>query len=173
MRKIIIAIVIVLFLFNLLTGQTNKQFSSTPDSSTIRQIKITVLYNNTAKNTSFTPNNGFSCFVEGLDKTILFDSGAKSDIDSYFKTANLVLPNGPINNILWVIWGFIIAVMIFIISKKIQSIANNIYCVDSSVCYALDCFMEFCRTAGKYLIAGCSINFYKRICWCFNMRQIY
>lgn len=43
---------------------------------------------------------------------------AKPDVDMYFKAANLVLPNQPINNILWLIWGIIIAVMIFIISKK-------------------------------------------------------
>jgi hypothetical protein len=43
---------------------------------------------------------------------------AKPDIDMHFKAANLVLPNGPINNILWLVWGIIIAVMIFIISKK-------------------------------------------------------
>lgn len=43
---------------------------------------------------------------------------AKPDVDTYFKAANLVLPNQPINNILWLIWGIIIAVMIFIISKK-------------------------------------------------------
>ncbi len=45
---------------------------------------------------------------------------ARPDIDKHFKAANLVLPNGPINNILWLIWGIIIAVMIFIISKKFK-----------------------------------------------------
>ena len=45
---------------------------------------------------------------------------AKPDIDIHFKAANLVLPNEPINNILWLIWGIIIAVMIFIISKKFK-----------------------------------------------------
>lgn len=43
---------------------------------------------------------------------------AKPDIDMHFKGANLVLPNEPLNNILWLIWGIIISVMIFIISKK-------------------------------------------------------
>jgi hypothetical protein len=43
---------------------------------------------------------------------------AKQGIDNHFKAANLVLPNEPINNILWLIWGVIIAVMIFVISKK-------------------------------------------------------
>jgi len=45
---------------------------------------------------------------------------AKPDIDMYFKTANLVLPNETINNILWIVWGIIIAVMIFIISKRFK-----------------------------------------------------
>jgi hypothetical protein len=43
---------------------------------------------------------------------------AKPDLDMHFKAANLVLPNEFINIILWLIWGIIIAVMIFIISKK-------------------------------------------------------
>jgi hypothetical protein len=45
---------------------------------------------------------------------------AKPDIDMHFKAINLVLPNEPVNNILWLIWGIIIAVMIFIISKKFK-----------------------------------------------------
>jgi hypothetical protein len=45
---------------------------------------------------------------------------ARPYIDMHFKAANLVLPNEPINNILWLIWGIIIAVMIFIISKKFK-----------------------------------------------------
>ena len=45
---------------------------------------------------------------------------AKPEIDMHFKAANLVLPNEPINNILWIIWGIIIAVMIFIVSKKFK-----------------------------------------------------
>lgn len=43
---------------------------------------------------------------------------AKPLIDDHFKAANLVLPNEPINNLFWLIWGIIIAVMIYIISKK-------------------------------------------------------
>ena len=45
---------------------------------------------------------------------------AKPEIDMHFKAANLVLPNEPINNLLWLIWGIIIAVMIFIVSKKFK-----------------------------------------------------
>ena len=80
MRKIFFALVAALFLFNQLAGQTDTQHTNKSDSSAARQIKITILYNNTAKDTSYMPGNGFSCFIEGLDKTIFFDSGAKSDI---------------------------------------------------------------------------------------------
>ena len=45
---------------------------------------------------------------------------AKPEIDMHFKAANIVLPNEPINNFLWLIWGIIIAVMIFIVSKKFK-----------------------------------------------------
>ncbi len=50
---------------------------------------------------------------------------AKPDIDMHFRTANLVLPNEPLNNILWLIWGIIIAVMIFIISKKYKALQTT------------------------------------------------
>lgn len=43
---------------------------------------------------------------------------AKPSIDMHFKAVNLVLPNEPLNDILWLTWGIIIAIIIFIISKK-------------------------------------------------------
>jgi len=43
---------------------------------------------------------------------------SKPHIDKHYNTLNLVLPNEPINNIIWLIWGIIMAAMIFIISKK-------------------------------------------------------
>lgn len=51
-------------------------------------------------------------------ETIRWMLFARPYIDMHFKAANLILPNEPVNNILWLIWGIIIAVMIFIISKK-------------------------------------------------------
>lgn len=51
---------------------------------------------------------------------------AKPEIDMHFKAANLLLPNEPINNILWLIWGIIIAVMIFTISKKFKVLQTTI-----------------------------------------------
>jgi hypothetical protein len=43
---------------------------------------------------------------------------AKPDIETHFKAVNLTLPNEPINNILWLIWGVIISAVIYILSKK-------------------------------------------------------
>ncbi|MFZ1289433.1 MAG: hypothetical protein WAR79_05055 [Melioribacteraceae bacterium] len=53
-----------------------------------------------------------------ISETLRWILFSKSYIDIHFEEANLVLPNGPLNNIIWLIWGIIIAVMIFIISKK-------------------------------------------------------
>lgn len=53
-----------------------------------------------------------------ISETLRWMLISKSHIDMHFKAANLVLPNEPINNFLWLIWGIIIAAMIFIISKK-------------------------------------------------------
>lgn len=50
------------------------------DSSIVPQVTITILYDNVSYDTMFTPSNGFSCFIAGLEKTILFDAGEKQDI---------------------------------------------------------------------------------------------
>jgi hypothetical protein len=55
-----------------------------------------------------------------ISETLRWILFAKPDIDIHFKAANLILPNEPVNYILWFIWGIIIAVMIFIISKKFK-----------------------------------------------------
>ena len=60
------------------------------DSSTGAQVTITILYDNVSYDTMFTPSNGFSCFIAGLEKTILFDAGGEPDILLYnMKQANI------------------------------------------------------------------------------------
>jgi len=49
-------------------------------ASNASELKITILYDNTAVGTKFQPDWGFSCFIEGLEKTILFDAGTKPDV---------------------------------------------------------------------------------------------
>ena len=43
-------------------------------------IKISILYDNRSKSRKFTYGWGFSCFIEGLEHNILFDTGARGDI---------------------------------------------------------------------------------------------
>ena len=40
------------------------------------EMRITVLFNNVPHRPGLTPGWGFSCLIEGMDRTILFDSGA-------------------------------------------------------------------------------------------------
>jgi hypothetical protein len=43
-------------------------------------------------------------------------------IESYwvehYKNMNLVFPNSPFNALIWMIWGFLLAITIFVLSKK-------------------------------------------------------
>jgi len=43
-------------------------------------MELTLLYDNTAWDKRLTPDWGFACLVEAHDRTILFDTGAKSDV---------------------------------------------------------------------------------------------
>ena len=45
-------------------------------------------------------------------------------IDKY-QSLNLVFPTGLINNIAWMIWGFMLAIIIFIISKKFSPVQTT------------------------------------------------
>ena len=51
-----------------LTGQDNEQ------------ITMTIIYDNTAYNSGLQADHGFSCLIEGMEKTILFDTGTQPDI---------------------------------------------------------------------------------------------
>ena len=43
-------------------------------------MNITIVYDNLSEKRGFEPSHGFSCFIEGLEKRILFDTGTKGDI---------------------------------------------------------------------------------------------
>ena len=36
----------------------------------------------------------------------------------YYQKMHLVFPNDPVNAIIWMIWGFLFAIVIFVLSKK-------------------------------------------------------
>jgi hypothetical protein len=43
-----------------------------------------------------------------------------------FQSLNLIFPTGLINNIIWMIWGFMLATIIFILSKKFSQIQTTL-----------------------------------------------
>ncbi len=47
---------------------------------TARAVEITVLFNNVPQDPSLQTAHGFSCLIEGLDKTVLFDTGGDGHI---------------------------------------------------------------------------------------------
>jgi len=46
----------------------------------------------------------------------------------YYNELNLVFPNGPSNAITWMIWGFVFATIVFIISKKFKLFPATFIC---------------------------------------------
>jgi len=59
---------------------TQTSVSTTTTSAPRQNVTITVVYDNTAAQAGTTADWGFSCLVEGLEETILFDTGAKGDV---------------------------------------------------------------------------------------------
>ncbi len=76
MRNILILIALEI----LILGRCSATDSVKSDSSIVSQVTITIVYDNVAHDKMFKPDWGFACFIEGLEKTILFDAGAKADI---------------------------------------------------------------------------------------------
>lgn len=64
----------------ILVGCCSAAGSLKSDSSTVSPVTITILYDNVSYDTMFTAAWGFSCFIAGLEKTILFDAGGDPDI---------------------------------------------------------------------------------------------
>jgi 7,8-dihydropterin-6-yl-methyl-4-(beta-D-ribofuranosyl)aminobenzene 5'-phosphate synthase len=69
-----------LLVFSLAFGQDRLSDRSLAQENNSGNLTITIVYDNVSYDTMFTPSNGFSCFVGGLEKTILFDTGEKPDI---------------------------------------------------------------------------------------------
>ncbi|MGB8951954.1 MAG: MBL fold metallo-hydrolase [Candidatus Aminicenantales bacterium] len=53
---------------------------SAPDNQGAGEIRVTILYDNYVHNPDSKSDWGFACLIEGTEKTILFDTGTKSDI---------------------------------------------------------------------------------------------
>lgn len=60
-----------------------------------------------------------------ISETVRWIFLIKSYWINHYQTLNLVFPNKPINGIMWIIWGFIFAAIIFILSKKYSLIKTT------------------------------------------------
>jgi 7,8-dihydropterin-6-yl-methyl-4-(beta-D-ribofuranosyl)aminobenzene 5'-phosphate synthase len=74
------AMVLLGLIFPLAYGQVRIANPSLSPQGTSGTVVITVLFDNAAYEKSFKPGWGFACFIQGLEKTLLFDTGANADI---------------------------------------------------------------------------------------------
>lgn len=75
MKRIPIAACCVLLVSVILAATTQDSPGEQEKNAT-----VTILYNNYAFTEEFQSDWGFSCLLEGMEKTILFDTGAKGDL---------------------------------------------------------------------------------------------
>jgi hypothetical protein len=53
-----------------------------------------------------------------LSETVRWVLYSQPKFETFYRNMGRELPNGPINGILWMIWGVLIACLVFILSKK-------------------------------------------------------
>jgi hypothetical protein len=50
----------------------------------------------------------------------------KSHWVNHYQSMNLVFPTEPVNGIIWLIWGFLFAIIVFILSKKFNLLQTTL-----------------------------------------------
>jgi hypothetical protein len=53
-----------------------------------------------------------------LSETARWLLGARPSWVERYESLNLVLPDGPVTNLIWMIWGFLFAFIVYLLSKK-------------------------------------------------------
>lgn len=53
-----------------------------------------------------------------VSETIRWMLYSKSKFETLYQGKGLKLPGGPVNMILWIVWGFIIAFFVFVLARK-------------------------------------------------------
>ena len=51
---------------------------------------------------------------------------AKPKLDAHYRRLGLELSNGPINGILWMIWGAMLAILVFVLSRKFTLVQTTL-----------------------------------------------
>ncbi|MBN1548529.1 MAG: MBL fold metallo-hydrolase [Syntrophaceae bacterium] len=80
MKTVHIFLLLVMTLMVLNWPAGGDQGNGTADSSIKNPVKITIVYDNTVYKKGMEADWGFSCVIEGTEKTILFDTGTKSNL---------------------------------------------------------------------------------------------
>jgi hypothetical protein len=61
-----------------------------------------------------------------LSESVRWILYSKPKFDALFRSMGREVPSQPINNILWIIWGFIIAFLVFILSRKFTVVQTTL-----------------------------------------------
>jgi hypothetical protein len=62
-----------------------------------------------------------------LSETVRWIFLIKSYWINHYRAMNLVFPNNPTNGIIWLIWGFLFAVILFVLSKKFNLLQTTFF----------------------------------------------
>lgn len=71
---------VIIFVVSIFVFARAAEYSGQTEKVDLDSIKITILYDNYVHTPGTIADWGFSCLIEGIEKTILFDTGTKSDI---------------------------------------------------------------------------------------------
>ncbi len=61
-----------------------------------------------------------------ISETVRWILIIKSYWIEHYQSLNLVFPDEPINGLIWLIWGFLFAIVVFILSKKFNLIQTTL-----------------------------------------------
>jgi 7,8-dihydropterin-6-yl-methyl-4-(beta-D-ribofuranosyl)aminobenzene 5'-phosphate synthase len=78
-RHVLLTLALVLLPVGLSFAAGQPETAVSPDRETQRTISFTIVYDNNPYDDRVEPGNGFACLIEGLDKTILFDTGGDGE----------------------------------------------------------------------------------------------
>ena len=67
--------VLVFSVFTFIFGGVGENYAQQ-----LKEIKMTVLYDNYVYQEGLETDWGFACFIEGIEKNIMFDTGTKPDL---------------------------------------------------------------------------------------------
>jgi hypothetical protein len=62
-----------------------------------------------------------------ISEIVRWELVIKSHWVNHYQSMNLVFPTEPVNGIIWLIWGFLFAIIVFILSKKFNLLQTTLF----------------------------------------------